>query len=325
MVSIQEIRRRKKEAEERGVSVSQVPLSEEAKTEKRRQEGQQFIATREKLRSQGVGKREATSAAIQESQASQAQDIQEQRQAQGIAFVEEQGVAQEEVPLKKELDIQKGAGEDLAAIGGSIGAIKSLLTKGKAFIPGVNVDKDFIINADPETAREAAFQTIERSVYQEGLTQNERFGAFIEAIPFVGDKIGRFAGGLIETPSENAETAVQNIRDLRERAANMAEWSQTGKISPYVAIGQLNDMEENLIRLEARFKLLIQFSATLRSNADEINRIEDEILRTKERIFEAKQVAAAGAISVPSDASVYLTLQKIKSNSRANSGITPIK
>ena len=120
---------------------------------------------------------------------------------------------------------------------------------------------------------------------------------------------------MLETPSANVQTAVDEIKQIKSDSAGLAEKAQTGKISPQIAYGLIEDNEDRLAQLEARIKLLITTSPILQSNNEGINLIETEILNAKRKIFIAKGAAAGGVIQESSDASLFLQLQEFQARS----------
>jgi len=234
--------------------------------------------------------------------------------------LEEAGVF-EPIPTRTELDIEREKGiEELPVIGPSAGALTQI-AKPRGVL-GIAADKGWFglekegvlpLMQDPETLREMALQEIQKEVIAEGTSKSEKFGAFIESIPVVGSLAAKYARGLVETPGGNVQTILAQIDSERERASVIAEKAMTGRLGdPFIALDQIGDIEDNIIRLEMRIKLLAMESATLRADADTVNRIEEKILRAKERVFIAKQIAGGGAIETSTDASLYLELQKYK-------------
>ena len=87
---------------------------------------------------------------------------------------------------------------------------------------------------------------------------------------------------------------------------------------PNQAVELIEDIQNNIARLEQRIKLLSLESAILIANADELNRIEEKILRSKERVFIAKQAAAGGMIAPTSDTNIFLSLRDLQNEYRIN-------
>lgn len=245
---------------------------------------------------------------------------QEEREKGGLEFLEEKEFFQEELPERVELDAPEREG-GVGVIGrtpifGKAGLVSvGLLEK---YFKGENAQELETLIQDPETARELALQAIQQDVIDEGLTKSEEFGALVESIPIAGGFIAKYAGGLIESPKENVDTIMSEIDSERERASVIAEKAFTGKLGdPFTAVEQIQRIEDNIIRMEQRIKLLSLNSAELLASADELNRIEEKILRSKERVFIAKQAAAGGIIAPSTDSNIYLTLRELKGRSNA--------
>jgi hypothetical protein len=243
-----------------------------------------------------------------------------QPEAQGAQFLREQGFFEETRPNEVDLSPKgKMAVEKIPVVGPGIGTATRLLTDAvgsameKVFGTQFNFDQKQALIQDPETARELAQQAIQQSVINEGTSGSEKFGAFVEAIPVLGPLVGKYAGDLIETPSENVDTILAEVSKIGNRATNMREKALTGKMGdPYIAFQQLNVMQDDLAALEQRIKLLSIESAALQANGDKLNLIQETILDAKQRVFDAKQSAAAGVTATPSDSSLFLELEKLR-------------
>lgn len=247
------------------------------------------------------------------------------RKGDGAAeFLKEKEFSQEQIPQRTELDIEREGIEKVPILGPAVAAVEDILVKNSAEgglfeeefreFASNNVDEPLIAN--PETAREFALQKIQKDTIKQGLSSSEEFGAVIEAIPIVGAAARFFASGLIESPKSNVDTLLTEIDSERERASVLAEKAMTGKLSdPFLAYNQIEDIEDNIIRLETRIKLLSQTSAVLIADADELNRIEEKILRSKERVFIAKQAAAGGLVAPASNTNLFLTLKELENES----------
>lgn len=192
--------------------------------------------------------------------------------------------------------------EKIPLLGASVGTVSAVI----ADTLGVDMK-----NLRPEERRTAMETEIEREVFKEGVTANEKMGAFLESIGLAG-----FAKGFLkldlETPSGNVETIVNNIRKERRRATKYETWAKQGELDPDTAFRRIEEIEANVLRLEARIKLLAIYSATLRFNSDELNRIETEILNTKEVLLAGKTNALRGAITDPNEMMAFVTLKNLQ-------------
>lgn len=232
------------------------------------------------------------------------------RREKAKEFIEEKGIFKETLPERTELDIpEPTAIEKIPVIGAGISAITQVIMN---TFPSLDSEEVQTLIQNPETAREMALQAIQQDVINEGTTASEKFGAVIESIPIIGSLVGKYASGLIEDPKGNVDTLLTEIQSERERASVLAEKAMTGKLGdPFIAVEQIEDIENNVYRLEQRIKLLSEESAQLIANADQLNRIEEVILRTKERIFIAKQAAAGGTIAPATESNIFLSLQEL--------------
>jgi len=154
---------------------------------------------------------------------------------------------------------------------------------------------------EPENVRSAAIRQIEQDAIDEGVTWSESFGAVVEGIPLVGSLVSKYASGLIETPSGNVNTITQEIGQARTKAMKWESWANQGIISQNVLEENLNQMDTDIIKLEARIKVLANFSPELRYNSDGINLIEEKILNAKEVIWAIRLRQAKNVPQSPSD------------------------
>lgn len=245
---------------------------------------------------------------------------QAERERQGVEFLERRGVLEERLPERVELDLPTG-NRRVPVLGPGAQALGVALAPAETsfFANLLNLEPEELQNPlinNPENLRETALQEIQKEVIAEGLSAGERFGAIVESVPVIGGLAAKFAGNLIEDPKSNVETVLSEIDSERERASVLAEKAFTGKLGdPFLAVEQIEDIEENIIRLEQRIQLLSQSSAALRADADALNRIEEKILRSKERVFIAKQAAAGGIVAPATDSNIFLTLQELRDES----------
>jgi len=261
----------------------------------------------------------------QTEQAQLVQAEQERRETEATQFLGERGFFDESAPERVSLDIARSGGELTpiigpgVAAGGSTGQAKDIEIdfKGVGLLASdfgaATPERLRPLIQNPQTAREFALQEIQKEVIAEGTSQAERTGAAIEAIPVIGSAVAKFAGRLIESPAENVDTILGEIDSERERASVLAESVRTGKFgNPEEAFIIIEGIEDNIIRREQRIRLLSLESAALIANGDQLNRIEEKILRAKERVFIAKQSAAAGIVAPVSDANIFQTLKDLK-------------
>ena len=131
----------------------------------------------------------------------------------------------------------------------------------------------------------------------------------------VGGLAARYAGGLIESPSANAQTVFQSLTKMKEFAITTAEKAAAGKLgNPTAVIDQVRSNQDRVAELEARLKLLISVSPILQADPDTVNLMEQEILRTKNALLIAEEAAAAGltGVGTASTQSLYLDLEELQ-------------
>ena len=230
--------------------------------------------------------------------------------------LEEKGVFAEQ-PQRRELSPELEPQERIPVLGTAATVLRNLLIEDfqeseQSIISNVDEVGNEII--DPDVLRLRARVAIEREVNKQGLSNDLKFGAVIESIPVVGGLARKFGGSLIATPSSRADDIIRELNNEKERAINIAEMD----LNPSLKLDRLTPIESNINRLESRLRLLIINSAELRSNPDEVNRIESEVIRAKERIVDARNEAGQQLVRrviIPDDPNnLLLTLDKLKEN-----------
>lgn len=310
-----------------------------AATDISKQSAQAYIQAREKrasqLMAQGVTSNptQARLIAAQELRetnfAQPPQKTIEQKKAEAAGLtgdLAEAGAFEEVTPQEVSLTPSSKFGEGLPVIGPATAALQSVL--GSAFLKGwlsafkgkgaATAGSEFPIT--PETLREATLAEIRAEHFNEGISKGEAFGSLVESVPIAGSLVAKYASGLVETPSANADNVIAEIRSERERAATGAEKVRNGLMSPDYALSSARDMEENIAALEGRMKLLINSSPILRANADEVNKIQEEILRARERVAQFRQASVFALTAertgtgrvVPTDEQLYFELKNYK-------------
>ncbi|KKL14970.1 hypothetical protein LCGC14_2510280, partial [marine sediment metagenome] len=145
----------------------------------------------------------------------------------------------------------------------------------------------------------------------------------IEGIPIAGTLLAKYASGLVETPSANAENVIGEIRLAGQRASTNVEKLNKGLIDPLPAWNDALAMEENNAALKGRLQLLILSSPILQANTDEVLKIQEEIFRSDQKIAQYKRAAAivltgeatgTGRI-IPTDEAIFIELKNIANNS----------
>ena len=303
--------------------------------EKRLKEGQEFIGEREKRISQLAGGKEVTKImgeqatadvetgikATQEKErleieaAEQEKELLE-RQKELLPVAEETGVF-EPRPERVELDVTE---EEKLAKPGILRKIvfgDPIKEVGKTIFGAENAYKINDLIQDPETMRAKMLQEIQREELKKSSTASQKLGALLE--PVVGDlkvfdvDIGRYVDKFLRMPKQEVEEIVMQMKELESSVSGMTDAASQGEIgNPSEVLRDIAEKETQAYRLEARLKRLILESDELKANPEKVNIIEEQILKTKETIFEARQRAAEGALITPTDSHLYLTLQELK-------------
>jgi len=291
-----------------------------------KKEGQELIKEREKRKSQlmaqgqtevGAGRQFSREYESGEQQR-QEQQTEEQRIGEGAEFLKQKEFEfGEGRPERQELDIQKesgvaGAIQSIPFVGAPFTAAgEALRDQVLSIIAPKTLEEEKLLIQDPQTMREIAQQQIQKKEIKKGTSLSEKLGALVEAIPIAGKGLAYL--GVIEDPESNVNTIVGELAEIEGQAANMREKAATGKMGdPRVAFEQIEDFEDEVIRLEQRIKILAIQSSELRADADTLNLIESKVLDTKRRLFDAKQGAAMGITAPASDSNVFLSLKELQ-------------
>ena len=154
-----------------------------------------------------------------------------------------------------------------------------------------------------------ALTEIEKREIDAGLTQSERFGELVEAVP--AGELAKYIPGFgdAEKPSDNVQTIVKTLRTFKTRATDIESKYNKGLLTKSQARNRIDLIENELQAGESRMKLLIQNSPELKFNSDGVNFIESKILEVRERIFDAK-LTTAGPQGIPTDEDLLSTLQE---------------
>lgn len=238
----------------------------------------------------------------------------------------EQAGAFDEIQPEREISLQpeRVTGEGIPVIGPATAALSASWAHWFKNIPflkkfvgeGAETGESAFPILDDFTAREIALNEIRRNNYDKGIKASNAFGTLVEAVPIAGSLVGKYAGGLVDDPSNKVETLMAEVRSERERAATSTEKVNSGLITPIDGLDISETMQDNMARLEGKIKLLTSTSPELRSNPEEVDKNEEEITRARERIdqyHDASSKAYArqlvqGFISNPTNEQIYVEL-----------------
>jgi len=171
-----------------------------------------------------------------------------------------------------------------------------------------------------ETIREEALREVSIKSFDEGVSRSEAFASFVEAIPLIGNRARAWAGGLLESPSKNADSVISEIAIIKEAASTGQEKVRNGLEDPDFGLDNARSMEEEIAKLEGRLRILIETSPVLRANTDEINRIQEDILSAKVKVSRYRRASAFGYTAqltgagrpIPTDEQIFFELQRLE-------------
>jgi hypothetical protein len=251
------------------------------------------------------------------------QQFAEAQAEQAIPELEEAGAFEEVTPEEVALTPEQQFGEELPILGPATGAIQSVLGNAlrKGWLPILETRKgEEPFPITEETLREASLAEIRKESLKEGISLRESFGSLVEAIPVVGTLASKYAGGLIETPSSNAEDVIAEINRIKEAASTGQEKVRNNLEDPEYGLDRARNMEEDIAKLEGRLKALINTSARLRTSSDQINLIQEQILEAREKVSRYRNAATFGLTAqltgtgrvVPTDEQLFFALKDYK-------------
>jgi len=126
---------------------------------------------------------------------------------------------------------------------------------------------------------------IEEMIFNEGINRKELLGAAIEGIPGLGAAARRYAKGLATSPSGEVDDLREKVNLNVEQAGLAKDRAKNGLKDPQDAIREIETLELDIQKLEAKMKLLIAYSAVLTSSPEEVNNFETELLITKKKLL----------------------------------------
>ena len=239
-------------------------------------------------------------------------------QAEAPEQLEAAGAFEQVTPERVELSEEAAGPEKFPLVGGTIGAIANLFTSQQR---EAELGQGFDAPISPETTREMALREIRDKSFKEGVTFSESIGTIIEGIPLVGGLARKYAGGLTQTPSANADAVIAEIDKVKEAASTGQEKVRNGLEDPDFGLDRARSMEEQVAKLEGRLKALINVSPILRANTDEVNKIEEGILEAREKIARYRRAASFGLTAsltgtgrtIPTDEQMFFALKEGRS------------
>lgn len=214
----------------------------------------------------------------------------------------------EETPVRQELDPTAIAGETLPFVGPFISAGLGI---GDFVKRKLGIETTQQKNFNPNDYRNAELAAIAKAEIDKGITLNEAFGAYVEALPTGDSVLGVSFAKTLEQPSENAAQVASNIKKIKRELSNVETNVRMGYLPVATAQEQVDAMERNLIGLETRLKSLTNASPTLRFNSDLVNGYETDILVVKEKMLQAKLNIIQGKTQDPNEMELLLKIKEL--------------
>ena len=320
-------RKKKKKKERKTIPV---PIRDELKREGRpvgfiERKGKQFVISPAEARDlERIGKLKPGETLKIQAQQREA----EQKAVEARPALEEAGAFEEVTPREVELspDLKSdipfltpiaGAASQVAKPRSVVGIIRDNGWLPDLIPPIRTGEEAFPIPETEETLREASLRQISINAFNEDTTEAEKWGAYIETLPAVGE-INRWVGGVVEAPYENALVALAEIEKIATTATNNQEKTRSGIMPAAFAMNRAREMEERIAWLEGRLKLLINQSKVLQANTDKVNLMMQAILDAKIRTDNFRTAAAFALTAsltetgriVPTDEQMYFELKE---------------
>jgi hypothetical protein len=205
-----------------------------------------------------------------------------QAQAEMQATQQQQQQQALEQPVTSDLSVPSAENNPISkvpVVGSMVGALSNV-------VGGVDVKAEL---------RRKTISKIQRKVFEDGVSANEKFGAVIESIPVIGSLVNKFARGLIDTPSGNVDNLVEQLNTVYKQALEQQKYA---KLSPEFkdrALSNVDTASQNIEELEAKMKLASIYSAELRSNPDDLELVERKIITARTKLLRIRLNIISGA------------------------------
>lgn len=184
----------------------------------------------------------------------------------------------------------------------------------------VLIDKpdDFGAAVNEEILRQRTLSEVDRLAYSQAINAADKFGVMVEAIPFAGPTAGKYVVNL-RAPTGRVNLIISEIKQQKELISQVGGWVSGGVIDPTKAEDILRQDENNINLLESKLKVLIDMSAELRANPEQVHKIESEVFSIRLSLFEARakiNAAKAGQALTPTDSQIYQTVEELMGNEK---------
>lgn len=250
----------------------------------------------------------------------------------GGGVLDSEAIAQAELQRRNAIEAIKGLGPGVYdptrpdLMPGGMDTQDNLFGLGGVFNPQVQVLKEILKDRfaksgeqrkaglfdymTPEEIRSEARKSINEDINKKFFTDSERFAAFLEAIPIGNSKIRQYATSLT-LPGEEISQIESRIGEQEKRVTFIRERVSAGDKDPYEAIVEINQINDELVEMQSRLSRLINVSADLRANPQNIHKIEDKLLYVKSKVKLTSDTAAARAINPEGDMQMYKVLEEL--------------
>lgn len=218
-----------------------------------------------------------------------------QAQADIQAKKDVQNVLQNEQPTQVDLNAPQSGLSKIPVIGDFLNAIGGVSANLVGKVDVKNPAQMGIINPvaggiqlTPQQQQQQLVLAAEQQAIQKGITSGDQLGAIIESVPIIGFLATKYARGLINTPKGTINELTSQIQLQKQGALDD---QRDAKLSPEmkeISYANVRKREDKIRALEGRIKLMTLYSAEARSNPEEIDTIEEEILNSKKALLRIK-------------------------------------
>lgn len=197
--------------------------------------------------------------------------------------------------FNKQAAFQPGQAQQISNIG-----IPSLASAAAGFIQGVQTGNALLLlnsaaRGDVDAAATLGLNELDMRLLISGQAKVNSFAQWAESVPIIGKKkfgVAGFKWSVSDLTGTTPSETVQQLLDEIKAQAGLAQQAVTlSALNPALAdyyVGQVKDIEQNILILESRIKLLSIQSPAIQGDPDNVIAISSEIQKSLNTIDEQK-------------------------------------
>jgi len=153
------------------------------------------------------------------------------------------------------------------------------------------------ISSDPfiQSLLKLGINDLDSQVLASGEVKVSLLTQTVEGIPFVG-RLTKYTGAF-NTPGKRVDTILSQISELENQLGDDAAFAKRNPLRANDYLKQVDNTEQEILRLESKIKLLSIQSPELQSNPEEIQKIQAKITRIKQRVLDSR-IQIKGVIGI---------------------------